>query len=60
MSMLSKCKQDTEGKLQALKKLLLEMDQFRRLLQGKLSSSSQNLQLDAQRYMVRVKDTAVP
>ena len=58
--MLSKCKQDTEGKLQALKKLLLEMDQFRRLLQGKLSSSSQNLQLDAQRYMVRVKDTAVP
>lgn len=52
MTMLSKCKREVESKLLMVKKCLQEMDQTRRLLHGRLSSSSQNLQLDAQRYMV--------
>lgn len=52
MTMLSKCKREVESKLLMVKKCLQEMDQARRLLHGRLSSSSQNLQLDAQRYMV--------
>ena len=52
MTMLSKCKREVESKLQMVKKCLQEMGQVRRLLHGRLSSSSQNLQLDAQRYMV--------
>lgn len=52
MTMLSKCKREVESKLLMIKKCLQEMDQARRLLHGRLSSSSQNLQLDAQRYMV--------